>query len=77
MIKETDGDSFENMRSLNQALTFAVTKNEFEKRGIAFGQPQMQTLKLVSSEGIYTFVSIGGLLPGLELDDLMIGVFCL
>ena len=54
MIKETDGDSFENMRSLNQALTFAVTKKEFEKRGIAFGQPQMQTLKLVSSEGIYT-----------------------
>lgn len=54
MIKETDGDSFENMRSLNQALTFAVTKKEFEKRDIAFGQPQMQTLKLVSSEGIYT-----------------------
>ena len=54
MIKETDGDSFENMRSLNQALTFAVTKKEFEKRDIVFGQPQMQTLKLVSSEGIYT-----------------------
>ena len=26
MIKETDGDSFENMRSINQALTFEATK---------------------------------------------------
>lgn len=54
MIKETDGDSFENMRSINQALTFETTKKEFEKRNIAFGQPQMQTLKLVSTDGIYT-----------------------
>ena len=53
-IKETDGDSFENMRSINQALTFETTKKEFEKRNIAFGQPQMQTLKLVSADGIYT-----------------------
>lgn len=54
MIKETDGDSFENMRSINQSLTFETTKKEFEKRNIAFGQPQMQTLKLVSADGIYT-----------------------
>ena len=31
MIKETDGDSFENMRSINQALSFEATKKEFEK----------------------------------------------
>ena len=54
MIKETDGDSFENMRSINQALTFEATKKEFEKRGIAFGQPQMQTLKIISADGVYT-----------------------
>ncbi len=54
MIKETDGDSFENMRSINQTLTFGATKKEFEKRGVAFGQPQMQTLKIVSADGIYT-----------------------
>lgn len=54
MIKETDGDSFENMRSINQELTFEVTKKEFEKRNLAFGQPQKQTLKLVSADGIYT-----------------------
>lgn len=54
MIKETDGDSFENMRSINRALTFETTKKEFKKRNVAFGQPQMQTLKLVSEDGIYT-----------------------
>lgn len=54
MIKETDGDSFENMRSINQALTFEATKKEFEKRNIAFGQPQMQTLKIISADGVYT-----------------------
>ena len=54
MIKETDGDSFENMRSTNQALTFEATKKEFEKRNVAFGQPQMQTLKFVSADGVYT-----------------------
>lgn len=54
MIKETDGDSFENMRSINQALTFEATKKEFEKRNVVFEQPQMQTLKIVSADGIYT-----------------------
>lgn len=54
MIKETDGDSFENMRSINQALTFEATKKEFEKRNVVFGQPQMQTLKIVSADCIYT-----------------------
>lgn len=54
MIKETDGDSFENMRSINQALTFEAIKKEFEKRNVVFEQPQMQTLKIVSADGIYT-----------------------
>ena len=53
MIKETDGDSFENMRSINQVLTFETTKEEFKKRNIAFGRPQMQTLKLISSDVHY------------------------
>lgn len=54
MIKETDGDSFENMRSINQTLTFEATKKEFAKRNVAFGQPQMQTLKIISADGVYT-----------------------
>lgn len=47
-------DSFENMRSLNQDLTFNALKKEFDTRKIPFGQPQKQTLGLITSEGIYT-----------------------
>ena len=54
MIKETDGDSFEDMRSLNQKLTFKSTKKEFETRDIPFSSPQMQTLKIISPDGLYT-----------------------
>lgn len=54
MIKETDGDTFEDMRSINQELTFNAVQDEFEIRKISFGQPQMQTLKMVSSDGLYT-----------------------
>ena len=43
MIKETDGDSFEDMRSINQELTCEKTKKEFETRKVEFGQPHMQT----------------------------------
>jgi len=37
MIKETDGDHFEAMRSLNQELTFNAVKKEFEQRNVDFG----------------------------------------
>lgn len=43
MIKETDGDSFEEMRSLNQNLTFNATGKEFAARSVPFEQPQKQT----------------------------------
>ncbi len=54
MIKETDGDSFEDMRSVEQALTFQATTREFEARGVEFGQPQKKTLKAISEDGLYT-----------------------
>lgn len=73
MIKETDGDSFENMRSINQALTFDATKKEFEKRNVVFGQPQMQTLKIVSADGIYT--NLGLLLSEQCLHTIKAAVF--
>ena len=73
MIKETDGDSFENMRSINQALTSEATKKEFEKRNVAFGQPQMQTLKIVSADGIYT--NLGLLLSEQCLHTIKAAVF--
>lgn len=54
MIKETDGDRFEAMRSLNQELTFEATKKEFELRNIEFGPQQMRTLKLVDQDNLYS-----------------------
>lgn len=106
MIKETDGDHFEEMRSLNQELTFEAAQKEFELRDIEFGSQQMQTLKMIDKEGIYSnlglllsdqcvhtikvavfqgkdqevfkdrreFVSVGGLVPGMELEDIMVGL---
>ena len=53
MIKETDGDRFEEMRSLNQELTFEAAQKEFELRDIEFGSQQMQTLKMIDNESIY------------------------
>jgi ATP-dependent DNA helicase RecG len=54
MIKETDGDTFEDMRSLNQDLTFEATAAEFKARTVAFGESQMMTLGLVNADRIYT-----------------------
>ena len=54
MIKDTDGDSFEAMRSLEQNLTFRATTKEFEARNIAFEAPQMKTLGVLNTDGIYT-----------------------
>jgi ATP-dependent DNA helicase RecG len=54
MIKETDGDTFEVMRSLNQELTFRAVNDEFAARDIAFGESQMMTLGIMNAERIYT-----------------------
>lgn len=54
MIKDTDGDSFEEMRALEQELTFGTADREFERREIAFGPQQMRTLKILNVDGIYT-----------------------
>lgn len=39
MIKETDGDEYEDVRSLNQDLTFAYAIKEFEKARVPFVAP--------------------------------------
>lgn len=58
MIKETDGDSFETMRSLEQNLTFKTTEELFRKRNVPFDSTKMQTLGMVSQEGIYSNVAL-------------------
>lgn len=58
MIKETDGDRFEAMRSLNQELTFEAAKKEFQLRKVDFGSQQMRTLKLIDSDGLYSNLAL-------------------
>ncbi|HEY5465449.1 MAG TPA: RNA-binding domain-containing protein [Clostridia bacterium] len=54
MIRITDGDIYEDMRSFNQDLTFDYTEKEFLRKGLAFGPAQKQTLGLVTPDGLYT-----------------------
>lgn len=73
MIKETDGDSFEAMRCLDQNLTFDVTSKEFQKRNIELGSKQMQTLKITDHEGIYS--NLGLLLSDQCIHTIKVAVF--
>ncbi len=54
MIKDTDGDNYEDMRSLEQNLTFERASEEFAKRNIEFGELQMRTLGIIATDGQYT-----------------------
>ena len=54
MIKETDGDHFEEMRALEQNLTFERAEKEFADRNIKFGPAQMKTLGIMTQDGVYT-----------------------
>lgn len=58
MIKETDGDSFEAMRSLEQNLTFYTAEAQFAKRNVPFDSTKMQTLGMISQDGIYSNVAL-------------------
>lgn len=58
MIKETDGDSFEAMRSLEQNLTFRAAEAQFAKGNIPYDAAKMQTLGMISPDGIYSNVAL-------------------
>lgn len=73
MIKETDGDRFEDMRSLEQVLSFESTKEEFARRGLKFGEPQMRTLKIINGDGLYT--NLGLLLSDQCVHTIKVAVF--
>ena len=44
MIKESDGDLFEEMRSMEQGLTFQAAESAFKKYGVAFSKEKFRTL---------------------------------
>ncbi|MDR2600600.1 MAG: putative DNA binding domain-containing protein [Oscillospiraceae bacterium] len=58
MIRETDGDSYEKLRSVEQNLTFDSAKVEFAKRKVEFGTSQMTTLGMINADKIYTNLAL-------------------
>lgn len=58
MIKETDGDRFEEARSVEQELTFVEAEKAFGSREIRIGPMQMKTLGMINEEGLYTNLAL-------------------
>ena len=54
MIRDTDGDNFEELRSLNQNLDFVFLKKEFEDANIKLEHSQMRTFNIIDEDGLYT-----------------------
>ena len=54
MIRDTDGDNFEELRSLNQNLDFVFFKKEFEDANIKLEHSQMRTFNIIDEDGLYT-----------------------
>lgn len=54
MIRDTDGDNFEELRSLNQNLDFDFLKKEFEDANIKLEHSQMKTFNIIDEDGLYT-----------------------
>lgn len=55
MIKDTDGDSFECMRAMEQELTFESAKRAFEKYGVAFSNEKFRVLGLtLPTDALYS-----------------------
>lgn len=73
MIKETDGDRFEAMRSLNQELSFEACKKEFTLRSVELGALQMRTLKMIDQDGLYS--NLGLLLSDQCIHTIKVAVF--
>lgn len=58
MIKETDGDSYETVRSLNQELTFDEASKIFRTCSLELQEIQMKTLGMINEEGMYTNLAL-------------------
>ena len=72
MIKDSDGDVFEEMRSMNQDLAFDSAEKTFAKYGVAFGLDKYRTLGIVRN-GLYT--NLGLILSDQCLHTVKVAVF--
>ena len=59
MIKESDGDDFESMRSLEQELTFSSAATAFESYGVDFSEEKYLALGMIhKSDGLFTNLAL-------------------
>lgn len=55
MIKESDGDNYEEMRSMIQELTFSETEKAFEKYGVEFSKEKYRVLGITrNNDSLYS-----------------------
>lgn len=73
MIKETAGDNYEEIRSLNQELTFESLKKEFDEANINIEKSQMKTLHLIGEDELYS--NLGLLLSDQCVHTIKLAVF--
>jgi len=73
MIKETDGEKYETVRSLNQDLTFKEAKKFFDMENVPFSLNQHKTLRLQTTDGVYT--NLGLLLSDQSVHTVKLAVF--
>ena len=71
--QRTNEGYFEEVRSLEQNLTFEDAKKEFSERNIPFGIAQMKTLGIMSHDGVYT--NLGLLLSDQCVHTIKVAVF--
>lgn len=73
MIKETDGENYEEVRSICQDLSFIESEKEFKSRNVLFDINQKKTLRLMSVDGVYT--NLGLLLSDQCFHSIKLAVF--
>lgn len=73
MIKEASGDSYEEIRSLNQELTFEYLNKEFKEVNIDIGNAQLRSLGLIGEDGLYC--NLGLLLSDECIHTIKLAVF--
>jgi len=73
MIKETSGDNYEEIRSLNQELTFEYFNKEFDNANIRIEKTQMRSLGLIGEDELYS--NLGLLLSDQCIHTIKLAVF--
>lgn len=73
MIKETDGENYEEIRSMNQELSFNTLQDEFINANIKLEEAQMKTLHIIGEDGLYS--NLGLLLSEQCVHTIKLAVF--